>query len=134
VALLQKAAGQGHVYAVYELGTIHLVRKEYEQAVEWLTKGAEAGLPKAMFDLGYMLDAGEGVAAPDYPAAADWYRRAADAGDGEAASNLAAMYAVGRGRGSLRTVTRPRGPGISCLSRQRPHSILSFLELKNIIL
>ena len=41
-----------------------------------------------MFALACLLDAGQGVAAPDYPAAADWYKRAADAGDGGAAHNL----------------------------------------------
>ena len=66
--------------------------------MEWYKKGAEAGLPDAMYNLGYALDTGEGVAAPDHPAAADWYRRAADAGVGEAAGNLASMYSVGRGR------------------------------------
>jgi TPR repeat protein len=80
MALMEKAAGQGHAYAMLALGRIHRVRKEPQQAVGWYTKGAEAGLPNAMFALGTMLDMGEGVAAPDYPAAADWYRRAASAG------------------------------------------------------
>ena len=80
------------------LGSIHRVRQEHEQAVEWCTKGAEAGLPTAMFDLGCALDDGAGLAAPDYPAAADWYRRAAGAGVGQAAYNLSHMYALGRGR------------------------------------
>jgi len=97
VALLEKAAGQGHVYAMTALGSIYDQRKEYEQAVEWYTMGAEAGLPVAKFSLGNMLDKGHGVAAPDYPAAADWFRRAADAGHGGAANNLSAMYLVGRG-------------------------------------
>jgi len=79
-----------------ELGTAHDVRKEHVQAATWYTKGAEAGLPRAMFDLGRLLDTGKGVAA-DYPAAAIWYRRAADAGDGSAAINLGTMYSVGRG-------------------------------------
>jgi hypothetical protein len=43
MALLEKAAGQGHAYAMMALGSVHDVRKEYEQAVKWLTKGAEAG-------------------------------------------------------------------------------------------
>jgi len=73
------------------------VQKEYAQAVVWYTKGAEAGLPLAMYSLGVHLDMGEGMAAPDYPAAADWYRRAADAGVGGAAQNLCTMYQVGRG-------------------------------------
>jgi len=97
-ALLEQAAGQGHAYAMEALGGIHLMRKEHFLAVEWYTKGAEAGLPRAMFVLACCLDQGEGVAAPDYPAAADWYRRAADAGVGEAAGVLGHMYTVGRGR------------------------------------
>ena len=98
MALLEKAAGQGHAYAMHVLGNIHRTRKEHEQAVEWYTKGAEAGLPRAVFSLGCRLESGEGVAAPDYPAAVDWYTRAADAGHGSAAQNLCAMYSVGRGR------------------------------------
>jgi len=100
MALLKKAAEQGHAYAMNELGSVHVVWKDHERAVEWYTKGAEAGLPTAMFNLGYSLEAGEGVEAPDFPAAADWYRRAADAGAGDAACNLRAMYTVGRGRAS----------------------------------
>jgi len=96
-ALLEKAAGQGHAYAMYTLGNIHALRNEDEEAVEWYTKGAEAGLPRAMCSLGFCLDTGEGVAAPNHPAAADWFRRAADAGSGEAASNLSNMYTLGRG-------------------------------------
>jgi hypothetical protein len=100
MALLEKAAGQGHAYAMYGLGSILDAGNEHDRAVEWLTKGAEAGLPKAMFHLGYMLDAGKGVAEPNYPAAAGWYRRAADAGFEDAANNLSVMYTIGRpGRG-----------------------------------
>ena len=66
--------------------------------MQWFTKGAEAGLPCAMFLLATVFDQGEGAAAPDYPAAAGWYRRAFDAGVGEAANNLSMMYLVGRGR------------------------------------
>jgi TPR repeat protein len=54
-------------------------------------------MPKAMFDLAFCLDTGEGVAAPDHPAAAGWYRCAADAGHGWAATNLSNMYTLGRG-------------------------------------
>jgi TPR repeat protein len=84
VALPEKAAGQGHVYAMAVLGSIHRVKKEQEESVEWNTKAAEAGLPDAMFFLGCCLDNGEGVAAPDPLAAMGWYRRAADASHGGA--------------------------------------------------
>ena len=97
MALMEKAAGQGHAYAMHALERIQYTWKEYEQAVKWATKGAEAGLSRAMYNVGCCLDAGEGVAAPDYPAAADWYRRAADGGDVSAANNLSNMYTVGRG-------------------------------------
>jgi len=97
VALLEKAAWQGHAHAMFLLGVIYDARTEHEHAVQWFTKAAEAGLPKAMFNLGHMLDKGEGVAAPDYPAAAVWYRRATDAGFGAAALNLSNMYIAGRG-------------------------------------
>jgi TPR repeat protein len=96
-ALLEKAAGQGHAYAMYELGISYNAMHEHERAVEWFTKGAEARLPKAMFHLGACLDKGQGVAAPHPWAAADWYRRAANAGNWQAAQNLSAMYTLGRG-------------------------------------
>ena len=97
MALLEKAAGQGHAYAMFSLGEMYIMREEHEHAVKWLTKAAEAGLPNAMYNLGCMLDEGVGVAAPDCPAAAGWFRRAADAGVGEAAVNLCSLYTLGRG-------------------------------------
>ena len=82
---------------MYQLGCIHDARNEHEQAVRRFTEGAEAGLPRAMFNLAHRLTSGEGVAAPDYPAAADWLRRAADAGHVKAAYNLCNIYTLGRG-------------------------------------
>ena len=119
--LLGKAAAQGHAYAMKILGSIHDLRKEHEQAVAWYTKGAEAGLPLAMFNLAVSLDAGEGVAAPDYPAAADWYRRAADADPAGAANNLAGS-----------TISAAAGLGRWCLPRHLLHLRPSFLELNSI--
>jgi TPR repeat protein len=97
MTLLEKAAGQGHAYAMDALRGVHDERKEYEQAMKWATNGADTGMPKAMYNLGVLFDSGQGVAAPDYLAAADWYRRAANAGHGAAAVNLSVMYFVGRG-------------------------------------
>jgi hypothetical protein len=75
MALLEKAAWQGHAYAMVALGSIHEERGEHQRAVEWFTKGVEAGLPTVMFRLGQLLDKGNDVARPpDYPAAADWYK------------------------------------------------------------
>ena len=80
------------------LGCAHFKSKEFELAVWWFAKGAEAGLPTAMHNFGTLLDAGEGVASPDCQAAAGWYRLAADAGVGKAAQKPCAMYTLGRGR------------------------------------
>jgi TPR repeat protein len=52
MALLEKAAGQGHAYAMHALGELHAETKEHEQAVGWFTMGAEVGLPHALYDLG----------------------------------------------------------------------------------
>ena len=82
---------------MHVLGSVYDVREEYETSMGWFTKGAEAGLPQAQYNLGVCLDAGKGVAAPDYPAAAGWYRSAAGEGHGRAAFNVACMYNVGRG-------------------------------------
>jgi len=98
MAYLEKAAGQGHAYAMGMLSEMLFMMNDEVRAVEWLTKGAEAGLPSAMFNLGCSFDKGQGVAAPDYPSAAGWYKLAADAGDASAAVNLSSMYLVGRGR------------------------------------
>jgi hypothetical protein len=40
-----------NVHAMAAVGGLYAQVKEYEQAVEWFTKGAEAGLPEAMFNL-----------------------------------------------------------------------------------
>ena len=40
MALLEKAAGQGHAHAMQVMGRIHDNRNEPEHAMEWYTKGA----------------------------------------------------------------------------------------------
>ena len=47
VAPMESAAGQGNAHAMYALGGFHFTREEHVLAVEWFTKGAEAGLPGA---------------------------------------------------------------------------------------
>ena len=43
LALLEKAAGQGHAYAMVTLGSIHHTRKDHGQVMRWTTRAAEAG-------------------------------------------------------------------------------------------
>mmetsp|Transcript_33172 Transcript_33172/g.81520 ORF Transcript_33172/g.81520 Transcript_33172/m.81520 type:complete len:260 (-) Transcript_33172:1040-1819(-) len=56
--LLEAAAAQGHVYAMLTLASNHYHRKDFELAVEWATKGADAGLPRAMHTLAMCLERG----------------------------------------------------------------------------
>jgi len=98
MALLEKAAGQGHAYAMLWLSRMHYRMNEDERAMECLSKGAEAGLPNAMHNFACGLPEGKGMAAPDYVAAAGWYKRAADGGDAKAANNLSHMYQLGCGK------------------------------------
>jgi len=96
VALLEKVAGQGHAYAKHTLGCFHDKREEYEQAAAWYTRAPRRGrVAESDVQPRVCLDAGQGVAAADYPAVADWYTRAANAGDAASAVNLCT---VGRGR------------------------------------
>lgn len=50
------------------------------RAREWYRRAAEAGLPRGMFQYGYVI--GEGIGGPTDPVAeASWYKRAAEAGN-----------------------------------------------------
>jgi hypothetical protein len=42
---MEKAAGQGHAYAMYALGGVHIKRKEFERAAEWHTKVGLCNMP-----------------------------------------------------------------------------------------
>jgi TPR repeat protein len=77
VVLLEKAAEQGHAYAMEELGSMYYERDVHELALDWYTKAADAGLPRAKLNVGYMLENAEGVAAPDPRAALKWYTEGA---------------------------------------------------------
>jgi len=113
--------GSSRVYYVSE----HLRLSRKWSSVSPCTMAAEAGLPRAMFNLGVCIRDGEqGVVAPDYPTAADWFRRAADAGHGEAAMCLSSMYILGRGRPRRlclpRSVFRPSCQTLEADPRGRP--------------
>src|SRR5579863_2383923 len=56
------------------------VSKDHLEAARWYQMAANQGLPKALFDLGYMYEHGEGVQ-QDLPKADKLYRDAADRGD-----------------------------------------------------
>jgi TPR repeat protein len=69
----------------------------WSQAVGWYRKGASLGDAQSAAHLGYLLEQGRGVPAPDLQGAAEAYRQAAAGGVATAANNLATMYMQGRG-------------------------------------
>lgn len=53
---------------------------DYATAFQLMQEAAEAGLPPAQYEFGYMYAEGQGVA-QDLALAMAWYRKAADQGD-----------------------------------------------------
>jgi len=117
---LRNAGSQNHVYALYALAQIHLVKNELEETVYFLNKAAELGLPKAMHDLGWLLDNGKGVAAQEPLNAIMWLEKAAGWGISKAAEHLAHMHRLGRGVSVTRSVK-------TCLSWMRKSADLGSL-------
>lgn len=75
--------------AYYEAGN-------YDTAVAYYLKAAEFDEVEAMFNLGYALYHGEGIA-QDYPSAVMWFKRAANMEYPKAEYNLAFCYMNGKG-------------------------------------
>ena len=84
----------------YTLGDMHRigegVKQDYEEALKWYRKAAEAGFADAQYNLGNMHRTGFGVE-QDHVEAAKWFRKAAEAGHAMAQFNLGNMYRNGRG-------------------------------------
>ncbi len=67
-----------------------------KKAIEWAQKGAEAGDPKSLYNMGRFHE--EGIIMPyDLKLAAEYYEKAAALNEPEALSRLADMYASGMG-------------------------------------
>ena len=101
VATLTKAASLGYAPAQFHLSTLYDkgasgAAKDPAKARLWAERAAQAGVPKAMYNLGLFLFDGKG-GPPDLPAAAAWFRKAADLGLGDAQYNLARLYENGYG-------------------------------------
>jgi TPR repeat protein len=65
----------------------HGVPKNYELALQWYRKAADAGNATAIYNLGLMYELGQGVR-KDSGAAVVWYRKAAEAGNEDAKKRL----------------------------------------------
>ena len=100
VKWFRKAAEQGHVGSMYNLGNLYElsngVPHDYGEAVNWFRKAAEHGHGDSMYNLGVLYGLGNGVPR-DYCEAANWYRKAAEQGHVKAMKCLAEYYEKGLG-------------------------------------
>ena len=97
---LQQVAETGDVWGMFFYARLYAlsdsVKRNYELAVEYYTKAANAGCAYAMNNLGICYEQGEGIN-QDYAQAVKWYRKAADAGNAVAMNNLGYCYEQGEG-------------------------------------
>lgn len=101
LALLRKAADQGHVEAQFVLGNAyrlgaHGVMPDSVEAAKWYRKSAEQGHPYAQFSLALALRNGDGVK-QDLAESIVWYRKSAEGGADKAQFNLGNAYWNGEG-------------------------------------
>ena len=80
----------------FALGSQCEMDKDYEGAVKWYRRSADAGNVEAPHKLGWMYENGIGVE-KDSAEAVKWYRRSADTGNAEAQYKLGWMYENGMG-------------------------------------
>ncbi|KAJ3109630.1 hypothetical protein HDU97_003104 [Phlyctochytrium planicorne] len=94
------AAANGQTEAMFELGGWYLtgasdtttnftLPQSDSEARRWVSLAAEAGLPRAMFAMGYFEERGIGNPdGPDNDESLKWYRRAAEEGDEKAIKKM----------------------------------------------
>ena len=92
---LNRAANQGHVGAMAELGVFYVGTDDI-QALRWLRPAAQQGNDVAQYNLGVMYERGSGVPQDDAEAAR-LFRLAAEQGLAHAQYNIGFMYDTGRG-------------------------------------
>lgn len=77
----ERAAGQGHVSAQYNLGIIYQYTKSnFKLAITWYERAARQGHVSAQYSLGTMYDFLSGSDYPDCGKAIKWYKKAAEQG------------------------------------------------------
>jgi TPR repeat protein len=99
LALYEQAAAQSEPVALHALGQVYFYGwagepHNYQRAVEFLLRAADAGYPAAQSALAYMYAKGFGVA-KDESRAAELYTLAASQGNPTALNNLAEMHVRG---------------------------------------
>ncbi len=96
----KEKALKGDAEAQFNLGVMYAggegVTKNETEAVAWIRKAADQGLPSAQKGIGDLCYFGLGVN-KDQAQAAAWYRKASEQGDAEAQYKLGLLYASGEG-------------------------------------
>lgn len=99
LATLRRAAEQGHLEAIYEVGVAYSqgkgVAQDFGEAARWFEKAATGGHASGQFNIGLMHRQGLGVPQDDQ-LAASWFRQAAEAGISRAQAQLGMFYLEGR--------------------------------------
>jgi localization factor PodJL len=100
---LRSAALKGDPTAAYEVAVRFAegkgVAANYDEAVKWLDRAAQAGVVPAIFRLGTFYEKGLAVT-KDVAIARHYYVQAADRGNAKAMHNLAVLDADGGGKGA----------------------------------
>jgi TPR repeat protein len=87
LAVLQKAADNGEIEALAELGKISYKKDRFKEARKWFEKAAENKHPEALRYLGILHFLGQGMDI-NYKQASEWFEQAVRAGDLEASRYL----------------------------------------------
>ncbi len=97
---LYQQAGVSDSLAMFRLGTLYRgaigVTRDYQQALLWCRKAADAGNADATECMGELYFYGQGVPT-DYQEALTWFRKAADMGQPDAMDFIGVQYARGNG-------------------------------------
>tara|TARA_B100001094_G_scaffold330272_1_gene395094 strand:- start:5253 stop:7010 length:1758 start_codon:yes stop_codon:yes gene_type:complete len=89
----EKAAEQGHLDAMSDLGQLHITKQNTEIGIKYTRRAADAGLPRAMFNMSITYAHGLGVN-KNQDLHIQWLTRAAKAGFMNAQFNLASLYHI----------------------------------------
>lgn len=93
----EKSASDGDIDAYYVLGSLCFYDLDMQElGNEYYLKGANAGHPIAMFNLGCSYLHGDGIE-QNYEKAFEWFEKSANLGHANAMNSLANRYAYGEG-------------------------------------
>jgi TPR repeat protein len=129
----RRAAGQGVVEAMVNLGLIHElgragVARDPAEAARWYEEAGAAGNALAQYKLGEMYSTGTGVP-QDFERAAEWYERAVRQNLAAAMYRLGTLYAMGQGvaqDAGLASELYERGEATTCMIRGHEYEPLAM--------